>query len=90
MNCLMDQSKKIVRLRLIRARHIVLMTSGLLMQRYGSAAAELAAIPTMAKRDDKHLSLASIASAKAELDLTEASDAVLVWRDSEYCPDRLA
>ena len=86
----MDQSELIARLRLIRTRHIGPMTYGLLMRRYGSAKAALAAIPAMAKRGGRHISLASIASAKAELDLIKASGAVLLWRDSEYYPDRLA
>jgi len=50
----------------------------------------LAAIPAMAKRGGRHISLASIASAKSELNLIEASGAVLFWRDSEYYPNRLA
>ena len=86
----MDQSEQIARLRLIRTRHIGPMTYGLLMRRYGSAKAALAAIPAMAKRGGRHISLASIASAKSELDLIEASGAVLFWRDSEYYPNRLA
>jgi DNA processing protein len=49
-------------LRLIRTRNIGPMTYSLLMRRYGSAEAAIAAIPTLAKRDGSKISLASIAS----------------------------
>jgi len=50
----------------------------------------VAAIPALAKRGGRHISLASLASVKAELELTDAAGAVLLWRDSEYYPDCLA
>ena len=86
----MDQAEQMARLRLIRTRNIGPMTYGLLMRRYGSATDAVAAIPAMAKRGGRHISLASLASAKAELKLIDAAGAVLLWRDSEYYPDRLA
>lgn len=66
------------------------MTYGLLMRRHGSAKAALAAIPAMAKRGHRHISLASIANTKSELNMIEASGAVLFWCDSEYDLNRLA
>ena len=86
----MDQSEQIARLRLIRTRIIGPMTYGLLIRRYGSATDAVAAIPAMATRGGRHISLASLASAKAELELIDAAGAVLLWRDSEYYPDRFA
>ena len=44
---------------------------------------------SVGKRGGRHTSLASIASATSELDLIEASGAVLFWRDNEYYPNRL-
>ena len=66
------------------------MSYSLLMRRYGSATNAVAAIPAMANRRGRHISLTSLASAKAELELIEAVGAILLWRDSEYYPDRLA
>ena len=86
----MDQAEQMTRLRLIRTRNNGPMTYGLLMRRYGSTTDAVAAIPSMAKRGDRHTSLASLASAKAELKLIDAVGAILLWRDSGYYPDRLA
>ena len=86
----MDQVEQVARLLLIRMRNIGPMTYGLLMRRYGSTTNAVAAIPAMAKRDGRYISLASLASAKAELELIDAAGAILLWRDSEYYPDRLA
>ena len=85
----MNKSEQIARLRLIRTRNIGPMTYSLLMRRYGSAEAAIAAIPTLAQRDSSKISLASIASVTAELESIHAADAVLLWRDSEYYPERL-
>ena len=71
----MDQAEQMARLRLIRTRNIGPMTYGLLMRRYGSATDAVAAIPAMAKRGGRHISLASLASAKAELELIDAAGA---------------
>ena len=78
----MDQAEQIARLRLIRTRNIGPMTYGLLMRRYGSATDAMAATPAVAKRGGRHISLASLASAKAKLELIGAACAVLLWRDS--------
>ena len=86
----MDQAEPVARLRLLRTLNIDPMTYGLLMWRYGSATDAVAAIPAMAKRGGRHICLASLASAKAELELIDAAGAILLWRDSEYNPDRLA
>ena len=86
----MNKSEQIARLRLIRTRNIGPMTYSLLMRRYGSAEAAIAAIPTLAQRGGSKISLASIASVTAELESIDAADAVLLWRDSEYYPERLA
>ena len=66
------------------------MTFGLLMRRYCSATDAVTAIPAMAQRSGRHISLASLASAKAELELIDAAGAILLWRDSNYYPKRLA
>jgi DNA processing protein len=86
----MNKSEQIARLRLIRTRNIGPMTYSLLMRRYGSAEATIAAIPTLAQRGGSKISLASIASVNAELESIDAAGAVLLWLDSEYCPERLA
>ena len=86
----MDKAEQMARLRLIRTRNIDPMTYDLLMRRYGSATDAVAAIPAMAKQGGRHISLASLASAKLELKLIDAVGAILLWRDSEYYPDSLA
>ena len=63
----MNKSEQITRLRLIRTRNICPMTYSLLMRRYGSAEAAIAANPPLAQRGGKKVSLASIASVDAEL-----------------------
>ena len=69
----MDQAEQVARLRLIRTRNIGLMTYGLLMRRYGSATDAVAAIPAMAKRSCRHISLASLTSVKAELEMPHSA-----------------
>lgn len=86
----MNESEKIARLRLIRTRNFGPMTYILLVRHYGSAEAAIAAIPTLAQRGGSKISLASIASAKAQLESIDAAGAVLLWRDSEYYPEHLA
>ena len=61
----MDESEKLTRIRLIQTRHIGPMTLSLLMQRYGSALAALAAMPDLAARGGRKLSIASLAGANA-------------------------
>ena len=77
-NLFMDQTEQMARSRLIRTHNIGLMTYGLLMRRYGSATDAVAAIPAMAIRGGRHISLASLASAKAELELIDAVGATLL------------
>ena len=86
----MNPAEQVAQLRLIRTRNIDPMTYGQLMRRYGSATDTVAAIPAIVKRGGRHISLASLASAKADLELIDAAVAILLWRDSEYHPDRLA
>ena len=83
----MNKSEQIARLRLIRTRNFGPMTCSLLMRRYEPAEA---AIPTLAHRGGSKISLASIASVKVELESIDAAGAVLLRRDSEYYPERLA
>ena len=66
------------------------MTFSLLIQRYGSAVTALAAIPDLAARGGRKLSIASLADAKAELAANEAAGARLIWRDSDVYPENLA
>ncbi|WP_443644835.1 hypothetical protein [Candidatus Ponderosibacter sp. Uisw_141_02] len=47
----MDEREKLARIQLIQTRHIGPMTFSLLIQRYGSAHAALAAIPDLAARE---------------------------------------
>ena len=47
----MDEREKLARIRLIQTRHIGPMTFSLLIRRYGSALAALAAIPDLAARE---------------------------------------
>ena len=79
----MDQAEYMARLRLNRTSNIGRMTYGLLMRRYGLVSDAVAAIPAMVERGGRHISLASLASAKAELELIDAAGAILLWRDSE-------
>ena len=86
----MDEREKLARIRLIQTRHIGPMTFSLLIQRYGSALAALAAIPDLAARGGRKLSIASLANAKAELAANDDAHARLIWRDSDSYPLRLA
>ena len=86
----MDEREKLARIRLIQTRHIGPMTFSLLIQRYGSALAALAAIPDLAARGGRKLSIASLAYAKAELAANDAAGARLIWRDNDCYPLRLA
>ena len=86
----MDEREKLARIRLIQTRHIGPMTFSLLIQRYGSALAALAAIRDLAARGGRKLSIASLADAKAELAANDDAGARLIWRDSDSYPLRLA
>ena len=78
----MVQAEQMARLRLIRTRNIGPMTYDLLMRRYGLATDAVATTPAMAKRGGRHISLASLASARAKLGPIDAAGALLLWRDS--------
>ena len=84
----MNKSEQIAQLRLIRTRNIDPMTYSLLMRRYGSTEAAIAATPTLAQRGGSKISLASVASVKDELGSIDAEGAVLLWRDSKYYTER--
>ena len=86
----MDEIKKLARIRLIQTRHIGPMTFSLLIQRYESALAALAAIPDLAARGGRKLSIASLADAKAELAANDEAHARPIWQDSDSYPLRLA
>ncbi|MDC1407986.1 DNA-processing protein DprA [Candidatus Puniceispirillum sp.] len=86
----MDEREKLARIRLIQTCHIGPMTFSLLIQRYRSALAALAAIPDLAARGGRKLSIASLANAKAELAANDDAEARLIWRDSNSYPLRLA
>jgi DNA processing protein len=86
----MDEREKLARIRLIQTRHIGPMTFSLLIQRYGSTLAALAAIPDLAARGGRKLSIASLADAKAELAANDDAGARLIWRDNDSYPLRLA
>ena len=88
----MNKSEQIARLRLIRTRNFGPIACSLLMRRYGSAEAAIAAIPILAQRGGSKISLARIASAKVEVELEsiDAAGAVLIWHGSEYYPERPA
>ena len=86
----MDENEKLARIRLIRTRHVGPMTFSLLIQRYGSAVKAVAAIPELAARGGRKLSVVSLADAKAEIAANTSADATLIWRDSEVYPARLA
>ena len=86
----MDESEKLTRIRLIQTRHIGPMTLSLLIQRYGSALAALAAMPDLAARGGRKLSIASLADAKVELAANDQAGARLIWQDSDSYPLRLA
>ena len=92
----MNKSEQIARLRLIKTRNFGPIACSLLMRRYGSAEAAIAAIPILAQRGGSKISLARIASAKVEVEVElelesiDAAGAVLIWRGSEYYPERPA
>ena len=71
----MDREEKIAHLRLIRTPNIGPMTFSLLLQRYGSAADALRAVPELAKRGGRTLKPAPRSLAEAELAANEAAGA---------------
>jgi DNA processing protein len=86
----MDREEKIAHLRLIRTPNIGPMTFSLLLQRYGSAADALRAVPELAKRGGRTLKPAPRSLAEAELAANEAAGAQLLFKGAEGYPQRLA
>jgi len=86
----MDEHEQVARVRLIRTRNIGPMTYSMLMARYGTAVAALAAIPEISARGGRKLQIASIAYAKAKISNNADLGAKLIWHDSEFFPPHLA
>ena len=86
----MDREEQIAHLRLIRTPNIGPMTFSLLLQRYGSAAAALSAVPDLAKRGGRTLKPAARSVAEAELAANEAVGARLLFKGGDDYPHRLA
>ena len=76
----MDRDEQIACLRLIRTPNIGPMTFSLLLQRYGSAAEALRAVPDLARRGGRLLKPASRAVAEAELTANERAGARLLFK----------
>ena len=86
----MDFDEKINRLRLIRTPYIGPVTCRLLLQRYGTAAAALAAVPELSARGGRKLTPVSRAKAEAEFQAAEKDGAeILIFGSDEY-PGQLA
>jgi DNA processing protein len=86
----MDREEQIAHLRLIRTPNIGPMTFSLLLQRYGSAADALRAVPELAKRGGRTLKPAPRSLAEAELAANEAVGARLLFKGGDGYPHRLA
>ena len=85
----MDREEQIAHLRLIRTPNIGPMTFSLLLQRYGSAADALRAVPELAKRGGRTLQPAPRSVAEAELAANEAVGARLLFKGGDGYPQRL-
>lgn len=66
------------------------MTLSLLIQRYGSALAALAAMPDLAARGDANYQSQALPVPKVELAANDQAGAKLIWQDSDPYPLRLA
>ena len=86
----MRDAEIIARIRLLQTRNIGPMTYSLLLDRYGNAVKALAAVPDLASRGGRKLTVASAAIAKAEIAANAAIGATMLWRGSDLYPDRLA
>jgi DNA processing protein len=86
----MDREEQIAHLRLIRTPNIGPMTFSLLLQRYGSAADALRAVPELAKRGGRTLKPAPRSLAEAELAANDAVGARLLFKGGDGYPHRLA
>ena len=86
----MRDAEIIARIHLLRTHNIGPMTYSLLLDRYGNAVKALAAVPDLASRGGRKLTVASAAIAKAEIAANAAIGATMLWRGSDHYPDRLA
>ena len=86
----MDSEEQIAWLRLIRTPNIGPMTFSLLLQRYGTAAEALRAVPDLARRGGRSLKPASRAVAEAEMAANEGAGATLLFKGGQDYPARLA
>ena len=85
----MDREEQIACLRLIRTPNIGPMTFSLLLQRYGSAAEALRAVPDLARRSGRTLKPATRAIAEAELAANKSAGARLLFKGGHDYPARL-
>ena len=85
----MDREEQIACLRLIRTPNIGPMTFSLLLQRYGSAAEALRAVPDLARRGGRTLKPATRAIAEAELAANKSAGARLLFKGGHDYPARL-
>ena len=76
----MDREEQIAYLRLIQTPNLGPMTFSLLLQRYGSAAEALRAVPDLARRGGRTLKPATRAIAEAELAANKSAGARLLRR----------
>ncbi len=80
----------VARLRLIRTDSIGPITYRQLIARFGGAEAALQALPDLARRGGRTLSIASIAAADAEIAALDAIGATLIFIDTPAYPVLLA
>ena len=85
----MDREEQIACLRLIRTPNIGPMTFSLLLQRYGSAAEALRAVPDLARRGGRSLKPATRAVAETELAANKSAGARLLFKGGHDYPARL-
>lgn len=84
------QNNTLDALRLIRSDGIGAITFRRLLQRYGSAAKALEALPELARRGGKAMTVYPVAQAEAEIEnLSKAGGRMLVLGDDDY-PEMLA
>jgi len=82
--------ERVAHLRLIRTPNIGPMTFSLLMQRYGSAAAALRAVPDLVKRGGRSLTPAGRKQAEAELAANSDAGATLLFKGHLGYPKRMS
>jgi DNA processing protein len=87
---LLIPSDAVDRLRLIRTDSIGPVTYRQLLGRFGSAGAALVALPDLARRGGRALSIASVSAAEAELEALEKAGAVPLFIGNPAYPHLLA